>query len=173
MARAGPSASPVPPIRGLSSIWDPARWTSPCSIRGGKRRVMEELAPLAIEYEPRLQHAVVRWAQLTPWQRRFVTLDDLAAHAGLAPGEFLGAIARASFEFTSSISDLIVGTALPEIVVASVKRALTPDGLEIGLLLLQHMGFFDNAQGAVSPDSASAANNTNGGPTRDLPPTAA
>lgn len=99
---------------------------------------MEELAPLAMEFEPRLERAVVRWAQLTPWQRRFVTLDDLATHAGLTQGEFLGAIARASFEYTDSLADLIVASALPEIVVAAAKRARTPTGFEDRWMLLQH-----------------------------------
>ena len=63
------------------------------SIRGGRRRVMEELAPLAVDFEPRLEHAVTRWQELTPWQRRSVTLDDLAAEAGLTGGEFLAATA--------------------------------------------------------------------------------
>ena len=36
------------------------------SIRGGRRRVMEEIAPLATDFEPRLEHAVTRWQELTP-----------------------------------------------------------------------------------------------------------
>ena len=114
---------------------------------------MEELALLAVECEPRLVSAVTRWMELTPWQRRFVTLDDLAAGAGLSRGEFVGAIARASFEFTGSITDLIVGAALPEMVATSVKRALTPDGVEDRLLLLDHMGFFEDPNARRSPDA--------------------
>ena len=114
------------------------------TIRGGKRRIMEELAPFAIEFEPRLVAAVQRWTELTRWRRRFVTLDDLAEGAGLTRGEFVAAIARASFEFTGSMTDLIVAAALPAMVATSVKRALTPDGFEDRLLLLDHMGFFED-----------------------------
>lgn len=109
------------------------------SVRGGKRAVMEEIAPLAMEFEPRLEPAIRKWLALTPWQRRFVTLDDLAAEAGLTPGEFLGAIARASFEFTKSITGLIIASSYPKVVQASVKRALTPEGIEDRLMLIQYM----------------------------------
>ncbi len=133
---------------------------------------MEELAPLAIEFEPRLEHAVVRWAQLTPWQRRFVTLDDLAAAAGLTPGEFLGAIARASFEFTDTLADLIVAAALPEIVLASAKRALTPNGFADRLLLLQHVWSWRQPEPAApSPDKTFEAV-MNAASTDDAPPAA-
>jgi hypothetical protein len=99
---------------------------------------MEELAPLASAFEPRVEPAIVRWAQLTTWQRRFVTLDDLAAHAGLTQGEFFGAIARASFEYTGTLADLIVASAVPEMMVAATKRACTPQGFEDRWMLLQH-----------------------------------
>ena len=123
-----------------------------CQINISKRRVIEELAVLAVECEPRLVSAVTRWMELTAWQRRFVTLDDLAAGAGLSRGEFVGAIARASFELTGSISDLIVAATLPEMVATSVKRALTPDGVEDRLLLLDHMGFFEDPNSRRSSD---------------------
>lgn len=134
---------------------------------------MEELAPLAIAFEPRLERAVVRWAQLTPWQRRFVMLEDLAAHAGLTPGEFLAAVVRASFKFTENITDLIVASALPEVVVASVKRALTPNGIEDRWLLLEHMGFLRGPQptGSAARNGSTVAT-ANAGPTCDSPPAA-
>jgi hypothetical protein len=113
-------------------------------INLSRRRVMEELALRAVEFEPRFVPAVTRWMKLTDWQRRFVTLDDLADGAGLTRGEFVGAIARASFELTGSISDLIVAGSLPEIVATAVKRALTPNGVDDRLLLLDHMGFFED-----------------------------
>ena len=108
-----------------------------------KRRVMEEIAPMALGFEPRLGPAIQRWLQLTPWQRRFVTLDDLAEGAGLTRGEFIAAIARAAYELTGSVSGLILASALPEMVAASVKRALTPEGFEDRIALLVHAGFFE------------------------------
>ena len=39
---------------------------------------MEELAPAAVEFEPRMEPAVRKWCELTPWQRRSMTLDDFA-----------------------------------------------------------------------------------------------
>ena len=89
----------------------------------------------------------------TPWQRRFVTLDDLAAGARLTRGEFVAATTRAAFELTGCIADLIVGAALPEMVATSVKRALTPDGVEDRLLLLDHMGFFEDPNSRRSSDA--------------------
>ena len=67
-------------------------------------------------FEPRLGRGVVKWHQLTPWQRRFVTLDDLAA------------IVRAGFEFTCGITDLLVACAFPSMVAASIERAKTRNG---------------------------------------------
>jgi hypothetical protein len=101
--------------------------------------VMEELAPRAMEFEPRLEHAVQKWQQLTPWQRRFVTLDDLAAQAGLLPEEFFGAISRASFELTSEIADLVVACSFPGVVAASARRARTANGISDRQLLFEHM----------------------------------
>ena len=109
------------------------------SIRGGRRRVMEELAPLAVDFEPRLEHAVTRWQELTPWQRRSVTLDDLAAEAGLTGGEFLGAIVRAAFEWTHDLTDLIIASAFPAAVAAAAKRAEHPDGVLDRQLIFEHM----------------------------------
>jgi hypothetical protein len=127
---------------------------------------MEEIAPLAVDFEPRLAPAVKRWLDLSPWQRRFVTLDDLAEGAGLTRGEFVAAIARASFEFTGSITDLIVAAALPDMVAASVQRALTPEGFDDRIALLAHAGFFDGAQPARGTASASAIGSTDATPTR-------
>jgi ATP-dependent helicase YprA (DUF1998 family) len=98
-------------------------------IRGGKRIVMDDLAPRAVAFEPRLERAVAQWRRLSPWQRRFVTLDDLAAEAELTSGEFFGAISRASFELTSQVADLIIACGYPGVVAASVRRARTPEGL--------------------------------------------
>jgi hypothetical protein len=109
-------------------------------VRGGKKSVMEELAPLAMQFEPRLERAVAKWRQLTRWQRRFVTLDDLAAEARLTKGEFLGAVVRASFEFANEITDLLVACASPAVVAACAKRAQTPNGFADRQLFLEHFG---------------------------------
>ena len=109
------------------------------SIRGGRRRVMEELAPLAMDFEPRLARAVTRWQELTPWQRRSVTLDDLAAEADLPNSEFLAAIVRAAFEWTHDLTDLLVACAFPAVVAAAAKRAEHPDGIVDRQLIFEHM----------------------------------
>ena len=109
------------------------------SVRGGRRRVMEELAPLATDFEPRLERAVTRWQQLTPWQRRSVTLDDLAEEANMSNGEFLGVIVRAAFEWTHDLTDLIIACAFPAAVAAAAKRAQHPDGVLDRQLLFEHM----------------------------------
>ncbi len=109
------------------------------SIRGGKRAVMEELAPAAVEFEPRMEPAVRKWQELTPWQRRSVTLDDFAVEAGLPSSEFLAAIVRAAFEWTHELTDLIVACAFPGVVAAAAKRAQHPDGVLDRQLLFEHM----------------------------------
>jgi hypothetical protein len=112
-----------------------------------------ELAPLAIEFEPRMAHVVATWNRLTPWQRRLCVLEDLAASAGLTPGEFFAAVMRAAFEFTDDIAALLVAVALPEVVQASIKRALTNRGFEDRLMLLEQSGFLDGRVAVPMPPS--------------------
>ena len=109
------------------------------SIRGGRRRVMEELAPLAMDFEPRMEPAVRKWQELTPWQRRSVTLDDLATKAGMPSSEFLAAIVRAAFEWTHDLTDFLVACAFPGVVAAAAKRAEHPDGVLDRQLFFDHM----------------------------------
>jgi len=108
------------------------------SIRGGKLKFME-VAAQGIRFEPRIATVVETWQKLTPWQRRCVRLEDLAAHAGLTPGEFLAAVVRAAFELTADVTDLLVACAFPDVVAASVKRARTPQGVADRQLFFEHV----------------------------------
>jgi hypothetical protein len=108
------------------------------SIRGGKLKFME-VAAQGIRFEPRIATVVETWQKLTPWQRRCVKLEDLAADAGLTPGEFLAAVVRAAFELTADVTDLLVACAFPDVVAASVKRARTPHGIADRQLFFEHM----------------------------------
>jgi len=115
-------------------------------IRGGKRDVMD-YARSAVAFEPRLAPVLTMWEQLTPWQRRKVTLDALVTQVGdLAPGEFVGAVARAAFELTGGVTDLIVTAALPELIVTVVKQARTLNGYQDRRVLLEHAGFLPTRQ---------------------------
>ena len=100
---------------------------------------MEELAPAAVEFEPRMEPAVRKWCELTPWQRRSMTLDDFADQTGLSKSQFLAAIVRAGFEATHQITDLIIARAFPAAVAAAAKRAEHPDGVLDRQLLFEHM----------------------------------
>lgn len=108
------------------------------SVRGGKRAIMDELAPRAVRFEPRLAPAITKWQGLTQWQRRFVTLDDLAVESGLTKGEFLAAMVRTGFELTDALTDLIVACAFPCVLGACVRRARRPNGLADRQLLFEH-----------------------------------
>ena len=133
----------LPRLGSLEFAWRP--------VRGGKRIVMDELAPRAVAFEPRLKRAVDKWRSLSEWRRRFVTLDDLAAEAGLAPGAFFGAVTRASFELTAQMTDLIVVNAFPAAVAAAAKRARTPHGIADRQLLFEHMNALRDAR-TYEPD---------------------
>jgi hypothetical protein len=67
------------------------------------------------------------------------------AEAGLTPGEFFGAITRASFEYTSQVADLIVACGYPGVVAASVRRARTPEGLADRQLIFEHVSALRSA----------------------------
>ena len=92
------------------------------SIRGGKKRVMA-LAPAAVNYEPRLVPMVEQWRQMSAWQRRTTTLDDLVAQVDLSPGEFLAAVAWAAYETGSTLTPLLVMSWAPDVIKASAQRA--------------------------------------------------
>ncbi len=93
------------------------------SIRGGKKRVMA-LAPAAVNYEPRLVPIIEKWQQMSAWQRRTTTLDDLIAQADLSPGEFIAAVAWAAYETGSTLTPWLVMEWAPDVIKASAKRAL-------------------------------------------------
>ncbi|HEU5257242.1 MAG TPA: hypothetical protein VFU28_14715 [Vicinamibacterales bacterium] len=140
-------------------------------VRGGKRIVMEDLAPRAVAFEPRLEAAVTKWRDLSPWKRRFVTLDDLAAEAGLTSGEFFGAVTRASFELTSQVADLIISCGYPGVVAASVRRARTPEGLADRRLIFEYVSAWRSAgacEQAIDPDRQSEAKTTSSEPLKFL-----
>ncbi len=109
------------------------------SIRAGKKRVME-LAPMAVAFEPRLAEVVDRWREMSAWQRRTTTLDDLAAEADLPPGAFVAAVVRAAYEFDSALTPLLVVAWFPGVIKASAKRAMNlKKGFPDRKLLLEHM----------------------------------
>jgi hypothetical protein len=99
-----------------------------------------------------------------------VTLDDLAAEAGLTPGEFYGAVSRASFEFTSQVADLIVACGYPGVVAASVRRARTPEGVADRQLIFEHVSAFRTAgaEQAGHTDHRSRAETTSSQPLKFL-----
>ena len=139
-------------------------------VRGGKRIVMDDLAPRAVAFEPRIERAVTKWRELSPWQRRFATLDNLAAEAGLTSGEFFGAVTRASFELTSQVADLIVACGYPGVVAASVRRARTPEGLADRQLIFEHVSGLRTAgahEQASHPDQRSDTTTTSPKPRKE------
>jgi len=99
-----------------------------------------------------------------------VTLDDLAAEAGLTSGEFFGAITRASFELTSQVAGLIVACGYPGVVAASVRRARTPEGLADRQLIFEHVSAFRTAgaEQAGHTDHRSHAETTSSKPLKFL-----
>ena len=105
------------------------------SVRGGKRAIMEELAPAAVEFEPRMEPAVRMWQELTPSQRRSVALDDLAAEAELPKGEFFAAIVYAGYQLSHPMTDLILACGFPD----GANCARPADGVVDRELLDQHM----------------------------------
>jgi hypothetical protein len=79
-------------------------------------------------------------------------------------------IVRVSFEFTGEITDLLIASALPEVVATSVRRALTLNGFDDRRLLLEHAEFLGGPQ-AGSARRGSTIASTNAGPT-GAPPVA-
>ena len=135
------------------------------SMRGGKRDIMK-YAGLAVAFEPRMLPIVATWRQFTPWQQRVTMVDALLAQVGgMTSGEFMGAVARAAFEFTEGVADLCVAAALPEVVTRTVRSAQRLNS-RIGQRdrhdLLAHAGFLPSPQPVVvrprhRPDSLAPA----------------
>ena len=97
------------------------------------------LAPAAVNYEPRLVPIIEKCRQMSAWQRRTTTLDDLVAQADLSPGEFLAAVAWAAYETGSTLTPLLVMSWAPDVIKASAKRAQNPKGFPDRRLLIEYM----------------------------------
>jgi len=108
------------------------------SIRGGKTKFMD-LASQAIQFDDRVELVVQQWNRLTAWQRRITPLEDLCEAADITPGEFLGVVVRAAFEFSRDIAPLLVAAAFPGVVQSTIQRAKTINGHQDRRILFEHV----------------------------------
>jgi hypothetical protein len=115
-------------------------------IRGGKKSFME-LARQAPNIDPSLASVIEEWDRLTPTAQRGVNLNQLCEIKGIDPFHFLGVVAEAGLKFSNNASVLIAALSLPKIVQCSIKRALTPEGVEDCKMLFQHAGFIPSPKG--------------------------
>jgi hypothetical protein len=86
-----------------------------------------------------------------------MSLEELCEAVGLAPGRLLGKVAEAMYEFNADVSNLLAAVAHPDVVQASINRALQPKGVEDRKIQFLHSGFLPAPRGSVVNVHAQAA----------------
>jgi hypothetical protein len=135
-----------------------------------------EMMRLGCGIEPGLAPIVQAWDDLPRYKRRHISLDVIAeANAKLDVAKIAGLVAEASIRYGINVSNMLAGLAHPQIVAASIKRALQPDGTQDRRFQFLHSGFLPHegsvfnvfaTAGAAAESVRSVAVNTGPG----LPP---
>ena len=107
---------------------------------GGKENFFDLVRQSARENKW-LMPLVEKWDSISKSDRRYTNLDDLVTSLDLSPGRVLGAVVETAFNDNLDVSRLIASVRHPEVVEASIERALTPEGEADRRMLFQHSGF--------------------------------
>ena len=122
----------------------------------GGRDGFVEMMRLAHDLEPGLAPIVQAWDDLPRYKRRHISLDVIAeANAKLDVAKITGLVTEASVRYGINLSNMLAGLAHPQIVAASIKRALQPDGTQDRRMQFLHSGFLPH-EGSVFNVSATA-----------------
>jgi hypothetical protein len=116
-----------------------------------------EMMRLACGIEPGLAPIVQAWDDLPRYKRRQISLDTIAqANAKLDVAKIAGLVTEASIRCGINLSNMLAGLAHPQIVAASIQRALQPDGAQDRRMQFLHSGFLPH-EGSVFNISATAS----------------
>ena len=99
--------------------------------------------------DPQVLSLVTRWDTLSHYDQRRMSIEELCEAVGLAPGKLLGKVVEAAFEFNSDVSNLIAAVMHPDVVQASINRALQPKGVEDRRIQFLHSGWLPTTRGSV------------------------
>lgn len=106
------------------------------------------------------------WSELSPYEQRTITLDDICAACGVSAVKLLKAIVGVAYEANIDVANLVAAATHPEVVAASAKHAMKKDGIEDRKLLFQHHNFIPvpkgttiNVHASASAQAASSASN--------------
>ena len=133
------------------------------SFPGGRDGFVEVIR-LGCAIEPGLAPIVQVWDDLPRYKRRQTSLDTIAeANAELDVAKIAGLVTEASVRYGINLSNMLAGLAHPQIVAASIQRALQPDGTQDRRLQFLHSGFLPH-EGSVFNVSATAGAAVNAGP---------
>ncbi len=113
------------------------------------RARLMEFARLAAELDPKLAAMIEDWDRMKPALQKSVDLDLLCELHGIDPARFIAIGGEAGRRFRDDASVLIAAINMPAVVAASVKRALTPEGIRDRRMLLEHAGLLPVPKGRV------------------------
>ena len=103
-----------------------------------------------------LMPLIEKWDSISKSDRRYICIDDLVSALDLSPGRVLGAVVETAFNDNLDVSRLIASVWHPQVVEASIEKALTPEGEADRRMLFQHSGFTPKSTGAVVNVQANA-----------------
>jgi hypothetical protein len=115
---------------------------------GGLRIVLEALRCFDDEDA---QQFMELYDSLTPTDRKYLKLEQIAVAADIGASRLLGVATEALKAHGQNVSRIILGASLPKIVSKSVQMALTPSGLNDRKMMLEAAAFVPrgNAQIAI------------------------
>jgi len=115
-------------------------------LKGGKQTFIA-MAKLAPQIEPMLASVVDEIVNMNPVLRKRVDLDQICRQKDIDPMHFLSVVSEAAMKYRDSAQIIIAALNMPSVVQASVKTALTRDGVKDRELLFKHSGFVPTPAG--------------------------
>jgi hypothetical protein len=117
----------------------------------GGRKTFIEYARIAAEENEDVACFMEVWDALSLHEQIRIPLDQVCIEScSITPGELLGAVTAAAFDWGANISNLLAATYLPEVIDASAKYAKRKDGIKDRIAMMQHSGFVPMPRNSVN-----------------------
>jgi hypothetical protein len=118
-------------------------------LEGGRATFLQYVTLAATDEDEDAKTFLHVYLDLTKYEQKVVSLDDVCAAAGVSPVKLVKAIVGTAFEHGVDLANLIGAISHPKTVARTVKFAQQKDGIRDRELLLQHHGFVPTPKGAT------------------------
>lgn len=125
-------------VRRYGTKGDPLAWTVR-QIPGGQRMIWRLLA---LSSDPDAARVLASHRRLDG-----KALAEVLEDAEMAPREFIGLVSRVAYDFNIALGQAIVATQYPQMMKASMKRALDPEATDERKIHLQASGYLPVGKG--------------------------